>query len=280
MLKTIPDDYRRAFEPDNKIGLLATKDPEGYPHITFINTLSANSEREMVWGQFTEGMSKKNVRSYPQTGFLLMTLDKRLWRGKALWKEARNTGPEVERFNQKPLFRYNSYFGIGKVHYMDLVEISATVSLKKGSIAVGAVLSALAGPFSRRRVDKRILNMFSETLFNRPDSLKFMAYMQNDGFPVIVPVIQAKAAGSGRIIFSLYPFGREIAMAPAGIKATVYCVNLQCESVLAKGTFMGTALKGIVRAGMLDVEKVYNPMLPKVGYIYPLPALAPVTEWV
>ena len=49
----------------------------------------------MCFGQFTEGMSKKHILTNPKTGFLIMSLDKNIWRGKATYthpaKEARNT---------------------------------------------------------------------------------------------------------------------------------------------------------------------------------------------
>ena len=79
-----PEDIK-AFEPENKIGLLATQNEQGLPHLTLITTMQANGPAEIVWGQFTEGISKKNILSNPKTGFLIMTLDKSLWRGKAIW---------------------------------------------------------------------------------------------------------------------------------------------------------------------------------------------------
>lgn len=279
MLNKIPDDYKKLFEQDNKVGLLATIDPEGYPHITFINTISANTDTELVWGQFVEGMSKTNVQSEPKTGFLVLTFAMQLWMGKAIWKEARKTGPEVDRFNQKPLFRYNSYFGIGKVHYMDLIEISETETLKKGMIGLGAMLTGISRPFDGKHGKVKILNPFSEGLFNQFISLKFLSYVGSDGFPVLVPVIQAQASGSDRILFSLCPYGEKIDLIPPDTKASIYCVNMQCESVLVKGTFRGIERKGIVRVGAFDIKKVYNSMLPKAGYIYPKQELSPVTDW-
>ena len=37
-----PEDIK-AFEPENKIGLLATKNKDGLPHLTLITTMHANS---------------------------------------------------------------------------------------------------------------------------------------------------------------------------------------------------------------------------------------------
>ena len=53
-----------------------------------------------------------------------MSREKELWRGKARWTGEASSGDDYEMYNRKPMFRYNSYFGIHTVHYLDLVEFS------------------------------------------------------------------------------------------------------------------------------------------------------------
>ena len=50
-----------AFSPTMKIGLLATVNPDGLPHLTLTSSLQANAPTQMIFGQFTEGQSKKHV---------------------------------------------------------------------------------------------------------------------------------------------------------------------------------------------------------------------------
>ena len=38
-----------------KVGILATINPQGEPHLSLISSLRANTENQLVWGQFTEG---------------------------------------------------------------------------------------------------------------------------------------------------------------------------------------------------------------------------------
>jgi len=275
----IDEIYMKEFENDNKIGLLSTVDPEGYPHITLITTIQAKSGNELVWGQFCQGMSKKNVEKNPRIGFLILTRQMELWRGRANWTHTESTGPEFEVFNNKPLFRYNSYFGIGKVHYMDLVNITEKEKLNMGSIAFAAILTRIAKAGVKKKGDVMILNEISNNLLNNMTSLKFISYVDEGGFPVIIPIIQAAAAHRDRIIFSTKQYRGELESIPTGVKAAVYCVNLDMESVLVKGVFAG--VKGIcgIKAGILDIEKVYNPMVPKAGYIYPQEELTPIREF-
>ncbi|MCL4514254.1 MAG: pyridoxamine 5'-phosphate oxidase family protein [Firmicutes bacterium] len=91
-------DDLRAFESDAKVGLLATVNPRGLPHITFIATIQAKTPRQLIWGQFTEGLSKQHLKTDPHAAFLIMSLNKELWRGKAQWTHERKEGEEYELF--------------------------------------------------------------------------------------------------------------------------------------------------------------------------------------
>ena len=138
-----PEDMN-AFEPEAKVGLLATVNAEGLPHITLITTIRACSPERLMWGQFSEGRSKVNVRDNPKTGFLVLTMDKRLWRGRALWTHTENAGADFDLYNHLPMFRYNAYFGIHTVHYMNLVATGGQERLPMGSIVAAALATRLA----------------------------------------------------------------------------------------------------------------------------------------
>ena len=77
-----PDDIA-ALDVELKVGILGTVNDEGLPHLTMISSLRPYSPCGLVWGQFTEGLSKRYVRENPKTGFLIMSLEKQVWRGKA-----------------------------------------------------------------------------------------------------------------------------------------------------------------------------------------------------
>src|SRR5512136_1839614 len=79
-----------------KIGLLATVTPEGLPHVTLLSTLMACGPVGLSFGQFTEGFSKKHILNNPKTGFLIMSLDRNLWRGKATFTHSTREGKEYD----------------------------------------------------------------------------------------------------------------------------------------------------------------------------------------
>ena len=280
MLKKMSEECIRKNDIDFKIGLLVTKDDFGYPHITLITSLQPNNSNQLIWGQISAGTSKKNILSDPKVGFLMMNFDLEMWRGKAVWTHSEITGPEIEMYNSKTANRYNAYGGVGRVHYMDLVEITEEEKLEKKSMISGALKTRISAKrMKRKHRNETILNAFSEKLVKRLDSLKFVAYIGNDGFPVIIPAVQASASDSGRIVFSQKPFGDELAKIPKGSKTALFCISLSLEEIMIKGIFKGFKKANGIKTGYIDIEKVYNPLLPLVGYIYPLEKLEPVTEF-
>ena len=143
-LTTINSATATAMAADMKVALLATVNANNLPHVTLITTIQARDPYTVIWGQFTEGDSKRNVHANPKTAFLVMSLARKIWRGRALWKEERKEGPEYEMYNNKPMWRYNTYFGIHTVHYMQLVGITEGLPLPMGQVVQGGLATRLA----------------------------------------------------------------------------------------------------------------------------------------
>ena len=110
----------KAFAPAEKLGIIATVTPEGLPHMTLLTSVMTVKPDQLVVGEFCQGKSKEYMQQNSKIGFAILTLDKKLWRGKALWTHLKKEGPEYETYNNQPMFRYNTYFGINTVHYFDL----------------------------------------------------------------------------------------------------------------------------------------------------------------
>lgn len=273
--KTFTPDDMKAFEQEAKCALLATVNPEGLPHVTLISSLRARRPDQLMWGQFTEGLSKKHVRINPKTGFLVLTLDRRLWRGKAVWTHALGEGEEYEMYNKTPMFRYNAYFGIHTVHYMDLVETYGREGLPMSRVVAAVLLTRLAAAAAGRGSEVQVLRPWAVGLVNRLNALRFMAYVDGDGFPRIFPMLQGLAADSGRIAFSPLAFDQELKTLESGQAVALFAMSLNMEDVLARGTFQGYRRCRGVRLGLVDLDWVYNSMPPNPGQIYPaVPLLA------
>jgi hypothetical protein len=278
-LKDFTQEDIQVLDVELKIGILGTVSPEGLPHLTMISSLRPYAPRSLVWGQFTEGLSKKYVQENLKTGFLIMSLDRQVWRGKANYTHSAKDGPEFDNYNNLPMFRYNAYFGIHTVHYMDLVANSGKTALPMGQVILAAVQSILARSLGRKQVSETVLNPWTRGLLNKLDNLKFLGYIDSDGYPVILPIIQTQAWDVQRVIFSTGAYKDELKRIPAGIPMAVFGMSFDMEDVLLRGIYSGIQRIGGICCGVVEVDWVYNSMPPTPQQIYPPRKLEAVREF-
>ena len=259
----------KVFEPAEKLGIIATVNEEGLPHMTLLTSVMAAKPDQLIVGEFCQGKSKEYMQRTAKIGFAILTLDKKLWRGKALWTHLKKEGPEYEIYNNQPMFRYNTYFGINTVHYFDLKETTVGSSLPLASVVKSALLTKMAKGSAAKGNSERVLSHFGEKLFNGLDSIKFLSFIGDDGFPVIIPAIQCQAADSSRLAFHPGAFGDELNMLNPGMTVAIFCLTMQMEDVLVRGIFNGYSRYRGVKLGTLDIDWVYNSMPPNHGRIYP-----------
>jgi hypothetical protein len=273
------DNEMRAFEPAEKIALVASVSPEGLPHISLLTTLEAIAPSRMILGEFCAGLSKEYIRNNPKVAFLIMTLDRHLWRGTARWTHCAQDGPEYERINNKPMFRFNTYFGVNTVHYFNLVATYGREPLPLSRIIPAALLTRIAAGGAGTGKRGEVLAPFAVKMVNQLDTLKFISYVGNDGFPVLFPVIQSRAADSRRVIFSPLAYGDELTSMPVGKTVAVFVMTMGLEDFLVRGTFLGYERHRLARVGIVDIHWVYNSMPPVPGQVYPKDELTPVVEF-
>jgi hypothetical protein len=266
-------------QPAMKVGLLATVTPEGMPHVTLISSLMACAPAQLCFGQFTEGKSKQHILINPKVGFLIMGLDKNLWRGKAIFTHAMKSGAEYDYYNNVPMFRYNAYFGVHTVYYLDLISHTGKIPLPMNRIIFAAVQTMLARTLGSKPGVQSVLNSWTRSFVNKIDNLKFLSYINSDGFPVIIPAIQTQSLGSQYVLFSTSVYTQELQAIPSGIPLAVFNMALTMEDVLLRGKYLGIHRLGGVKAGVVEVNWVYNPMPPVPGQIYPPVELKAVKQF-
>ncbi len=269
----------QAYSGGDKLGLLATVNYEGLPHISMITTVQANGPRELLLGEFITGNSKKFIQTNHKVAFLVMTFSRKLWRGKAAWTHLAKDGPEYERLNLIPMFRYNTYFGINTVHYFDVLDVTEGEPLPMGGVVREALKTIAAKGSFKTGKSERILKPFIEKMLNQLTSLKFLSYIGSDGYPVLIPLIQCQAADSRRLAFSAGLYTDELKAIPVGSTVAVFGMNFAIEDVLIRGKFNGFKKTFFGEIGTVDIEWVYNSMPPAIGQVYPMPDLDPVTDF-
>lgn len=266
VIKMISKEDRAVMCSDSKIGLLATIDDEDSPHITFISSIQPLGDDKLTAGQFCAGLSKQFFKKRHRVGFLIFSPQMEIWQGRAVYEKTLSSGPEYELYNKKPIFRYNSYFGFGAIHYFTMKDISAKEKLTMGKIIGGALKTRIIQPFHSAGA-RGALNDTSKAMFSQVDGLKFISYIDGEGFPVIIPVIQAANAGRDRVIFSMNPYAKMLGLIPDKAEVAVLFVSLKMESVLIKGCYQKGG--GLLPYGLVEIKRVYNSMPPQPRYIYP-----------
>jgi len=278
-LTTFSDIDIQNTQPAMKVGLLATVTPEGMPHVTLISSLMACGPTQLCFGQFTEGMSKQHILSNPKAGFLIMSLDKNLWRGKARFNHSVQSGAEYDFYNNVPMFRYNAYFGVHTVYYLDLITHTGKLPLPMNRIIFAAVQTMVARTLGKKQGKKPVLNTWTRAFVNKIDNLKFISYIGADGYPVIIPAIQTQTLDSQHVLFSTSVYTDELQAIPPGAPLAVFNMALTMEDVLLRGKYLGLHRMGGVRVGVVEVDWVYNPMPPVPGQVYPPVELKAVKEF-
>jgi len=256
-------------QPAMKIGLLATVNPAGSPHVTLISSLLACAPQQLAFGQFTEGLSKLNILNNPKTGFLIMSLDKNIWRGKATFTHSTKEGLEYDYFNNVPMFRYNAYFGIHTVYYLDLLSHTGKEPLPMNRIIFAAIQTMLARTLGHKPGKDEAINPWTRLFLNKLDNLKFIAWVGEDGYPSIIPAIQSQSLDRQHILFSTSVYADELKAIPTGADVAVFSMALTMEDVLLRGKYLGIRRLAGIKAGVVKVDWVYNPMPPVPGQIYP-----------
>lgn len=258
-----------AFRPAMKIGLLASITDEGLPYITLFASLMASGTQQICLGKFVEGNSFDYFQNNPKIGWMIMSLHKELWRGKATYTHNLKSGKEFDFYNNVPMFRYNAYFGIHTVYYFDLLNQSGKSNLPMNKIIFAAIKTLLSRIFFKKNTLAPVMNSWTCNLFNKIDNLKFLSYIGKDGYPVIIPVIQAQAADSETLVFALGPYKNELLAIPEGVPMAVFGMCLDMTDVLVRGKYLGLHQIGLNKCGVLKIDYVYNPMPPVPGQVYP-----------
>ena len=209
-----------------------------------------------------------------------MNDERRVWRGTAKWTGEANQGEDYILYNQQPMFRYNTYFGIHTVHYLDLVELTERTTLKLPGLVSGTVVAAIRGHLQLERHSKRALKPWAEKHIANLDTLKFISYVDGEGYPRIIPVVPATSVGPNRIVLVGSVYGDELSSIAAGTSVALFALNLKMESVLVRGTFGGLRRVAGLPVASIDINWVYNSMPPVPGQVYPEQPLEPVRAFV
>lgn len=265
--------------------ILGTTDEKGWPHLTFIASTKAISNKQLVWGQFLHGKSKQYIQDNPKHGYLLMSINMpfKMLQIKANFTHKLSKSEDLDNLNIGDDMRYSTTMNFFKAFYSDIVAASQLQKVSIIKLLKSIILSKIGkgGLKSNKNAEAR-LDKFGKVIFNGALNPKFIVYLDpKDGYPVIVPCFQAFSHNHTKLVFSPSLFKEQLSIIPLGSRVAVFGMTMDFVAQVVKGTFLGFEKHRGVNLGIIDIEEVYNSAPPLPGLIYPEKAVLPeITEFI
>ena len=270
-------------QPDIMLKLISTIDERGWPHITLISSNRATSKDKIVWGAFTEGSSKTNVKKRPKQGIFYMTAEMpfKFLQVKADFSHTTNEGVDLEHFNQTQLMRYFTYVRVHTAYYNNIVAATPIRNLPLFGIVKGIIKDMIGKGGAKTKLEEKRLNVIGHKLFAAPIAVRVISYIDpTDGYPTMIPSIQLQAADYNRLVFPPSVLKEDLYQIPVDSKVAVFGMNFDFYNQVVKGTFTGFKKFRGIKFGVIEIEEIYNSTPPVTGVIYPRVETVPkITEF-
>ena len=256
-----------------KLSFIATIDDRGWPHLTLITYNRAISRDQIVWGQFTEGLSKKIVMENPKQAILYMNISMpfKFIQVKCEFQHTSTEGKDLEYFNKLELMRYMTYVRIYKAYYEKIITTTSLRPLPIMGIAKGIIKNLIGKGGLNTGLEEKRLNVIGYKLFKGPINPKFISYIDpSDGYPIIIPCLQITAVDHNRLIFPLgSALKKDLEKIPLDTIVAVYAANFDLANQMINGNFIGFKKSRGIKFGIIEIKEVYNSSPPLMGLIYP-----------
>lgn len=259
-------------QPDIMLKLISTIDERGWPHITMISSNRAINKNQVVWGAFTEGLSKKYVKERSKQGIFFMTSNMpfKFLQLKADFTYTTSEGEDLEHFNKSNLMRYFTYVRVHTAYYNNIVAATPVRSLPLGGILKGIILDMMGKSGAKTRLNEKRLNVIGYKLFTAPIAVRAIAYIDpTDGYPIMIPCIPLQATDHNRLVFPLSSLKDDLLQTPVDSRVAVFGMNFDYANQVIKGPFKGFKKFRGIKFGVIEIEEIYNSSPPVVGKIYP-----------
>ncbi len=260
----IADEDIPKFRPELMVKLLATIDEQQHPNLVLIISLEARDNETVMFGEFITGKSKRNLELNSKCATAFMTLANEFWAIKGDFTDWAYEGPDYEYYNEKPLFKNNAYTGIARVAHINVKEV-----FSKRNVKLQRPLLRVLKGFKKETAPSgstEILPAMVDKIFRGPSNLKYLAFVDADGYPLIIPTMHLLPAEGSRLIFTPADYKEDIDRIKVGTFVTTYTLYIEeLLSYQVKGTYQGLQTYQDTEVGVINIEEVYCTMPPKAG---------------
>ncbi|MBN1146936.1 MAG: pyridoxamine 5'-phosphate oxidase family protein [Anaerolineales bacterium] len=255
------DALRGAMTPK----FLATRSPDdesgsGAPNVVpCISLLPADDQPDtLFFGNFLLRKSIKNLERDQRLAVLVITESLDGWVLKGDFVEFQRTGAYVDRQMGSDLLRYNAYTGIRNAGVLRVRSLEWSFRISKLQAARDFALARLASLSGNiRKISEHPTASAATTVplptrreFARMAAVKVLSWIDEDGYPIVVPALSLQPAGEHGLVGWLDMRG--MPTPPPGVLAAANILTFEAISYQAKGRWFPSG-----GGGVLQVQEVF-----------------------
>jgi hypothetical protein len=226
---------------------LATRDPDGVPNVVpVISILPADDARDtLFFGNFLLRKTIQNLKQDTRVGILVVTQDLRGWIFKGDFQEFQRTGCYVDRQMSGSLLRYNAYTGIRNAGIIRARSLDGAFRISKLQVAKDYLLTRLTAISTTDHSDGgTAIPLPVRREFARMAAVKVLAWIGEDGYPIVIPALSLQPAGRQTLICRK---AAQLPEPPSSAKVASNILTLEAISYQVKGLWAGKGKTGAIQ---------------------------------
>ncbi len=234
---------------------LATRNLAGVPNVVpCISLQPADDQPDTVFfGNFLLRKSIRNLKEDARVGILVITPELRGWILKGDFIEFQRTGAYVDKVMSGSLLRYNAYTGIRDAGIIRVRSVENTFAISKLQVMTDFLRARIAGLRTSDTNDGVVMPPQVQNEFAKMMAVKVLAWLGEDGYPIVVPALSMQPAGAQHLICHTLS---KLPRPPAGAQVATNILTFEAISYQVKGQWDAR--------GKIRVQEVYagGPPLP------------------
>lgn len=252
---------------------MATKDTSGEPNLVPVLSWIVYQGNTLVYGDFLTYKTKNNLNNgNTQFSILVFTTNLDSWLIKADFESYHRNDEIYEFIAQTPLFRYNQYTNARSAGVAEAIWTSEKYSISKMNVLSAFLKAKLASrkvAVQETNEGNMPLNVFNR--MSRMAAVKVIAYISEDGYPIVFPEFGMLPVSSNRIVLKRGEEKRRGFSIKDGSRVAVSLVTLEPAAFQLKGNFRAINDS----TGYIEIDRVYACSLPRPGVRIDIPMLTP-----
>jgi hypothetical protein len=217
---------------------------------------AGDAEDRLIFGNFLLRKSVDNLDADRRVGILVITMDLEGWILQGDFQGWQRAGHYVDRINNTDLLRYNAYTGIRNAGIIEVTAIVQHFRISKLRVLADFVL-ARASRAPKAPDGTAVMPLTVQEQFSPMTAIRAIAFLDDEEYPVVVPVLSLQPAGESVLICAQGPLAGPLDTLNPGTAVAASLLTPEIVSFQAKGLWLGAHRLLGTRMGSMSVTAVY-----------------------